>query len=170
MTKAFLETPQSNPKMPRKARPTPIAAQTIESEPPPAKEDEETKSVLNSGPKTKATSPAESVENSESGDNTENADNGTEDTTDAVTRRPRKKIRRPVISDTIPAVPVAAFSRLVREITQDCNSDIRWEADALKALQTDTEAYLIGKFQNAKKTLDLFGKSGRTVGENMLRA
>ena len=86
-----------------------------------------------------------------------------------IPRRPRKKLRRPTLSDTIPAIPVASFQRLVREISQDYKSDLRWEAEALEALQVDTEAYLIGKFQKAKETLDLFGKS-RTVGDNMLRA
>ena len=45
---------------------------------------------------------------------------------ETATRRPRKKLRRPVISDTIPAIPVAAFQRMVREVTQDRNPDIRW--------------------------------------------
>lgn len=110
------------------------------------------------------TPPAESAQDSETPETV------TEETTDTSTRRPRKKLRRPVISDTISAIPVAAFQRLVREITADCKSDMRWEADALQALQADTEAFLIGKFQKAKETLDLFGKNGKTVGENMLRA
>ena len=90
--------------------------------------------------------------------------------TEATTRRPRKKLRRPTLSDTIPAIPVAAFQRLVREISDECKSDMRWEGEALEALQVDAEAYLIEKFQKAKRTLDLFGKSGRTVGDQMLRA
>ena len=83
------------------------------------------------------------------------------------TIRPRKKLRRPTLSDTIPAIPVASFQRLVREIGEDRRINMRWEAEALEALQVDTEAYLIGKFQQARQTLDLFGK-GRTVGGNML--
>lgn len=85
-------------------------------------------------------------------------------------RRPKKKLRRPTLSDTIPAIPVASFHRLAREISQDCNPNIRWEGEALEALQVDTEAYLIEKFQQANRTLDLFGKSCKTVGEKMLRA
>ena len=78
------------------------------------------------------------------------------------------KTRRPTLSDTIPAIPVAAFKRLAREISEDRKSDMRWEGEALEALQVDAEAYLIGKFQKAKRTLDLFGKSG-TVGDKMLQ-
>jgi histone H3/H4 len=85
-------------------------------------------------------------------------------------RRPKKKLRRPTLSDTIPAIPVASFRRLAREISQDCKFYIRWEGEALEALQVDTEAYLIEKFQQANRTLDLFGKSCKTVGEKMLRA
>jgi histone H3/H4 len=83
-------------------------------------------------------------------------------------RRPKKKLRRPTLSDTIPAIPVAAFHRLVREIGDENRIELRWEDKALEALQVDAEAYLIGKFQQARQTLDLFGKS-RTVGEKMLR-
>ena len=85
-------------------------------------------------------------------------------------RRPKKKLRRPTLSDTIPAIPVAAFHRLVREIGDENRIELRWEDKALEALQVDAEAYLIGKFQQAKKTLDLFGKSGKTMGRDMLRA
>jgi histone H3/H4 len=74
-----------------------------------------------------------------------------------IPRRPRKKLRLPTLSDTIPAIPVASFHRLVREISQDCKSDLRWEAEALEALQVDTEAYLIWKFQKAKETLESAG-------------
>jgi histone H3/H4 len=90
------------------------------------------------------------------------------ETTEAVARRPRKKLRRPILSDTVSAIPVAAFQRLVREISADCKSDLRWEGEALKALQVDTEAYLIGKFQKAKETLNLFGC--KTLGDKMLKA
>jgi histone H3/H4 len=74
-------------------------------------------------------------------------------------RRPRKKQRRPTLSDKIPAVPVAAFHRLVREIGDSVRSDMRWEEGALEALQTDAEAYMIERFQKAKTVLDLFGRS-----------
>lgn len=67
-----------------------------------------------------------------------------------VFRRKSKKCR-PVISDTISAVPVAAFQRLIREIGFDRNPDIRWEKEALEALQVDAEAYLIEKFDKGNK-------------------
>jgi histone H3/H4 len=91
-----------------------------------------------------------------------------EKSSESVTRRPRKKLRRPVISDTVSAIPVAAFQRLVREISADCKSDLRWEGEAMKALQVDTEAYLVGKFQKASETLNLFGC--KTLGDKMLKA
>jgi histone H3/H4 len=80
-----------------------------------------------------------------------------------------KKLRRPTLSDTVPAIPVAAFNRLVREVGDSCRIDMRWEGEALQALQVDTEAYLIGNFQKAKRTLGLFGK-GHTMKGGMLRA
>lgn len=83
-------------------------------------------------------------------------------------RRPRKKLRRPTISDTISAIPGAAFRRIVRRMAQDCKSDLRWERDALDALQTDAEAFLIQRFHKAKETLDLFG--GKTLRKQALRA
>lgn len=169
MTKACRDVTKSTQKgMPRKAKPAPIDPQIIDSDPTPAKEEKVVKQLK---PGT-TPPPAESTFKEES---SVNSVENTEDTTDVdivekPERRPRKKIRRPVLSDTIPAIPVASFNRLVREISEECKSDLRWEGDALRALQVDTEAYLIGKFQNAKKTLDLFGKTSRTVGENMLRA
>jgi histone H3/H4 len=63
--------------------------------------------------------------------------------------RRRVKRRRPDLSDTVPAIPVAAFRRLVREITQDIKPDMRWEAEALEALQVDAEAYLMKTFQTS---------------------
>ena len=83
----------------------------------------------------------------------------TESSTEIALRRPRKKQRRPTLSDKIPAVPVAAFHRLVREIGDSVRIDMRWEEGALEALQTDTEAYMIERFQKAKTVLDLFGRS-----------
>ncbi len=80
-----------------------------------------------------------------------------------------KKLRRPTLSDTVPAIPVAAFNRLVREVGDSCKIDMRWEGEALQALQVDAEAYLIGNFQKAKRTLGLFGK-GHTMKGGMLRA
>jgi histone H3/H4 len=137
--------------MPRKIKPTALAVSAID--PVTVKDDE------------KPTAPP-----AESTQELENTETTAEETSDSTTRRPRKKIRRPVLSDTISAIPVAAFHRLVREISADCKSDMRWEAEALRALQVDTEAYLVAKFQKARETLDLFGKSGKTVGDRMLHA
>lgn len=153
--------------MPRKAKPAPINPEITESESSPAKEEKEIKPKITP---MITPPPAESGKSGDTGESVENAGEDTEETADMEKRRPRKKIRRPVLSDTIPAIPVASFNRLVREISEDRKPEMRWEGDALRALQVDTEAYLIGKFQNAKKTLDVFGKSSRTVGENMLRA
>jgi len=63
--------------------------------------------------------------------------------------RRRVKRRRPELSDTVPAIPVAAFRRLVREITHDIKSDLRWEDQALEALQVDAEAYLMKAFHDS---------------------
>ena len=73
--------------------------------------------------------------------------------------RRKSKNRRPIISDTISAVPVAAFQRLVREIGYDINPNIRWEKEALEALHVDTEAYLIEKFDKGNKRRRLNHKS-----------
>ncbi len=59
-------------------------------------------------------------------------------------RRPNRKG-----SDVAPVIPSAVFRRLVREIAQDFKSDLRWEADALEALQVDAEAYLMERFSAA---------------------
>lgn len=144
--------------MPRKVKRTPIVSVVVE-------ESEEDKSVSTEA----IDSPGAIGTKVESAVEPAGTESAANDMAEAP-RRPRKKLRRPTLSDTIPAIPVAAFQRLVREISEDCKSDMRWEAEALEALQVDTEAYLIGKFQKAKETLDLFGKSGRTVGDKMLRA
>ena len=68
-------------------------------------------------------------------------------------RKKRRPNRRS--SDTGPVVPTAVFRRLVREITQDVNSDLRWEAEALEALQVDAEAYLMQRFGEADKKRDM---------------
>lgn len=41
-----------------------------------------------------------------------------------------------------------AFQRLVREITQDFKTDMRWQSTALAALQEASEAYLTGLFED----------------------
>ena len=68
-------------------------------------------------------------------------------------RKKRKPIRRS--SDLSSAVPTAVFRRLVREITEDVKSDLRWEAEALEALQVDAEAYMIGYFSEANKKREM---------------
>ena len=102
----------------------------------------------------------ESVETPTTPPETEQTTEQTEEgSTEIALRRPRKKQRRPTLSDKIPAVPVAAFHRLVREIGDSVRTDMRWEERALEALQTDTEAYMTERFQKAKTVLDLFGRS-----------
>ena len=61
----------------------------------------------------------------------------------------RRKQRRHAHATS--AIPVASFYRLVREISQDRKSDMRWQEDALKALQEDTEASLVKLFDRANK-------------------
>jgi histone H3/H4 len=73
-------------------------------------------------------------------------------------RRKKGKVQRRS-SDLVSAVPSAVFRRLVREIASDFKSDLRWEAEALEALQVDAEAYLIGRFGEADKLRKLC-KSG----------
>ena len=47
-------------------------------------------------------------------------------------------------------IPTAPFNRLVRGLTYECApSDIRFRKDALDALQTDAEDFLIGMFHDA---------------------
>jgi histone H3 len=41
------------------------------------------------------------------------------------------------------------FARLVREISQDYKTDLRWQGAALLALQDAAEAYLVGLFEDA---------------------
>ena len=40
------------------------------------------------------------------------------------------------------------FQRLVREITQDFKTDLRWQSQAVLALQEASEAYLVGLFED----------------------
>ena len=40
------------------------------------------------------------------------------------------------------------FNRLVREITQDFKTDLRFQAQAIAALQEAAEAYLVGLFED----------------------
>lgn len=68
-------------------------------------------------------------------------------------RRKRRAVQRH--SPLSPAIPSAVFRRLIREIAHDYRSDLRWEADALEALQVDAEAYLIGRFGEANKRREM---------------
>lgn len=40
------------------------------------------------------------------------------------------------------------FQRLVREVTQQIQAEVRWQASALAALQESAEAYLVGLFED----------------------
>ena len=75
-------------------------------------------------------------------------------------------------------LPLAPFQRLVRSICSGIDSDLRFQAQALLALQESTEAYLTGLFEDAnlcalhanrvtvmKKDMEL---SRRIRGENNL--
>lgn len=127
--------------MRRKTRPSPLA--------PTVKTEEERNELV---PAT-----TEPVENAEKADSAENTGNMT--STELVIRNKRRIVRRPTFSDTVPAIPVAAFQRMVRHMAEDYRSDLRWEDDALQALQVDAEAFLVDRFQKAKETTDLFGRS-----------
>ena len=79
----------------------------------------------------------------------------------------KKKLRRPVHSDTIPAIPMASFHRMARFMAEDVKSDLRWEAEALQALQVAAEAFMVEKFQKAKKTSNICAR--RTISAELLR-
>ena len=40
------------------------------------------------------------------------------------------------------------FFRLVREISNDINMDLRWQCEAIEALQEASEAYLVHLFED----------------------
>jgi histone H3 len=46
-------------------------------------------------------------------------------------------------------IPKRAFQALVREVTQDFRSDLRFQGNALLALQDAAEDYLVGLFEDA---------------------
>ena len=73
-------------------------------------------------------------------------------------RRKRHRVGRRS-SDLVAAVPSVVFRRLVREIAHNFKSDLRWESEALEALQVDAEAYLISRFSEANERKELC-KSG----------
>ena len=156
--------------MPRKTRPTPIATApevntviTQPIEPVPVKtEVTESKSIQStqSSQEDPVTDPV-TIDLSHASDPSDPTE----------TKRPKKKLRRPTLSDTIPAIPVASFRRMARRMAEDSKSDMRWEGEALEALQVDAEAFLIQRFQKAKETMDLFGrKSGGRQLKELMRA
>jgi histone H3/H4 len=57
---------------------------------------------------------------------------------------------------------------MARTMANNCKSDLRWEADALEALQVAAEAFMVEKFQKAKQTSQLFDR--KTLGVEVLRA
>jgi len=81
-------------------------------------------------------------------------------------KRARVIKRRPVFSDKLPAIPIAAFKRLVREVTDDQklrkDSKLLWEAKAFEALQVGAEAFLVDKFYESYKRSLMCKK--KTVG------
>ena len=60
------------------------------------------------------------------------------------------------------SIPKATFDRLVREITQDYKSDMKWSAPALRGLQEESELYLKEHFERAAAISGRF--KHRTVG------
>ena len=60
---------------------------------------------------------------------------------------------------TLYSVPRATFQRLVREITGDFKSDLRWTAEALEALQGDAEQFVEEHFARARDLSHRFGHS-----------
>ncbi|KAH0730927.1 hypothetical protein KY285_001839 [Solanum tuberosum] len=62
-----------------------------------------------------------------------------------------KKITRKSIGGKAPRKQLAtkaAKKRLVREITQDFKTDLRFQSSAVAALQEAAEAYLVGLFED----------------------
>lgn len=49
---------------------------------------------------------------------------------------------------TINLVPELPLNRLIREVAQDFHSDLRFQREATRALQTATEAYLTSLFED----------------------
>ena len=46
------------------------------------------------------------------------------------------------------------FQRLVREISQDFMTDLRFESEAVKKLQEASEEYLVGLFENPEAAVE----------------
>jgi histone H3 len=45
-------------------------------------------------------------------------------------------------------IPKLPFQRVVREISYDRNTDLKWQASALLALQESAEAFLVRVFES----------------------
>lgn len=60
-------------------------------------------------------------------------------------------------------IPAAPFRRLVDEFTVD--TDIRYQRDAISALQTATEDYLIGMFQDGNVVAGYCGRETLHSGD-----
>lgn len=108
-------------------------------------------------------------EGNEDEDDEEDCESEDEDEGDEA-ERPMKRARfvkrRPVFSDKLPAIPKAAFKRLVKEVTYDqqLNKDekMKWTPNAMEALHVGAEAFVIDKFYNAFKRSVMCKK--KTVG------
>ncbi|KAK3598645.1 hypothetical protein CHS0354_024367, partial [Potamilus streckersoni] len=60
-------------------------------------------------------------------------------------KAPRKQLATKAARKIAPATG----GRLVREITQDFKTDLRFQSSAVMALQEASEAYLVGLFEDA---------------------
>ena len=47
-------------------------------------------------------------------------------------------------------IPLLAFSRLIREITQERRNDLRFQSATIQALQEGSEAYLVGLLEDSQ--------------------
>lgn len=57
-----------------------------------------------------------------------------------------------------PVIPIAPFSRLVRDIAAENNSTIRFKREAIDALRADTEAYVIDLLHKANTVAVVSGR------------
>jgi histone H3 len=62
---------------------------------------------------------------------------------------PKRSPHRKSDNGTELSIPRSAFRRLVVEIAQEYKRDLRYQADAIEALQTASEDYLQTLFMNA---------------------
>ena len=65
------------------------------------------------------------------------------------------------------SIPRATFSRAVRELAENYKSHVRWSADALAALQDDTEQLVVDRFRRAGGLLADF--KHKTVGTRLFQ-